>query len=83
MNQRRAAFTLIEMLVATALASVLIGAELTIMSRLSRDQRLIALRSDSNEPRGLIVLLRWDIAQANSIENTQFACADADRAWRH
>ena len=71
MKKRSSGFTLIDMLVATVLASVLIGADLAIVGRLSKDRQLIATHADPAPPRGLTDLLTWDLSQSATVDDSQ------------
>lgn len=62
-----AAFTLIEMLVATAISAVLMGAVLMILASLSRDRRRFDRAVDAVNDRPLVERLRWDLANATTL----------------
>jgi prepilin-type N-terminal cleavage/methylation domain-containing protein len=66
MNQRRRAFTLIEMLIATLLAAILMGGVLSMSAALARDQRRLAARAQDSTG-GIVELLRFDLANARSV----------------
>lgn len=66
MNQR--AFTLIEMLVATALSAVLLGALLLIAARLSSDRVQLAEHAAADHS-GIEDLLDWDLHNAEQRES--------------
>jgi type II secretory pathway component PulJ len=63
MNYR--AFSLIEMLVATVLASVLMYAVLLVAANLSRDRKLLT-SMNSDPPQPVVDLLRWDLSNADT-----------------
>ncbi len=66
MNRRRA-FTLIEMLVATVLSAVLMLAVLAMMAAVARDRRSLNFLNSTPADRGLVDLVQWDLANAQSI----------------
>jgi prepilin-type N-terminal cleavage/methylation domain-containing protein len=68
MNRR--AFTLLEMLLATALAAVLMAAVLLMLTGVARDQTHLnaAAAAASPLPQTLVDRMRWDIVNAESID---------------
>jgi prepilin-type N-terminal cleavage/methylation domain-containing protein len=64
-NMNHRAFSLIEMLVATALASVLMYAVLLVAANLSRDRKMLT-QMNSDPPQPVVDLLRWDISNADT-----------------
>jgi prepilin-type N-terminal cleavage/methylation domain-containing protein len=66
MNRR--AFTLIEMLLATALAAVLMAAVLTMLAGVARDRRRVNAVTASPTPQPLIERIRWDLANAQTMD---------------
>jgi prepilin-type N-terminal cleavage/methylation domain-containing protein len=63
----RRAFTLIEMLVATMLVAMLLGAVSLTVGGLARDERAIARRQNVARDERVLDLLRWDLMNAKSI----------------
>ena len=66
----RSAFTLIEMLVATVLAAILMMAVLTMLAGVSRDRKMLHGLRQSQSNSGLEDLLRWDLTNSRSIATT-------------
>jgi prepilin-type N-terminal cleavage/methylation domain-containing protein len=64
---RRRGFTLVEMMLATVLAAMLIGGVMTVASGLSRDRRRMQERMTAQRPTVLIELLRKDLANASAV----------------
>jgi prepilin-type N-terminal cleavage/methylation domain-containing protein len=64
---RRPAFTLVEMMLATVLAALLMAGLLTVASGLSRDQRRMQARTAGERPTIPIELLRKDLAGATAM----------------
>lgn len=64
----RCAFTLIEMLVATVLSAVLLGALLLIAARLSNDRAQLS-RHATCDHSGISALLDWDLRNAEQRES--------------
>lgn len=58
------AFTLIEMLVATLVAAVLIGSVLFMVAGIGRDRRTLTADEDRPRPERIVELLRRDLANA-------------------
>jgi len=65
MNRRRA-FSLFEMLIATILAAILMGGVLWMSAALARDQQRLAARSETSVE-GVVELLRFDLANARTM----------------
>jgi prepilin-type N-terminal cleavage/methylation domain-containing protein len=63
----RRAFTLIEMLVATMLVAVLMGAVSLAVGGLARDERAISKRQGAARDERVLDLLRWDLMNAKSM----------------
>src|SRR2546430_271794 len=63
---RMRAFTLLEMLLATILAAILMGGVLAMSAALARDQKRLSSRAESNAD-GIIELLRFDLANARTM----------------
>src|SRR3954453_16944240 len=63
----RRAFTLLEMLLATALASVLMAAVLLMLAGVSRDRRRVSAGAASPMPQTIEERIRWDITNAQTI----------------
>ncbi len=61
------AFTLIEMLVATMLVAMLMGAVSLAVGGLARDERAIAKRQNVARDERVLDLLRWDLLNAKSM----------------
>ncbi len=72
MNTRRA-FTLLEMLLATTLTAVLLAGVLSVSAALARDARRLQARSEQLQPDAVFNLLRWDLANASSLEQSRDA----------
>ena len=64
---KRRGFSLIEMLVATVLAAVLMSAVLMMAAGVARDRRKLTTLNSAAPPEGVIELLRWDLSNAQSI----------------
>ena len=64
---KRRAFTLIEMLLATTLTAVLLGAVLSVASALARDTRRFASTVEPSGFDSAFAQIRWDIANASSM----------------
>ena len=70
---KRRAFTLIEMLVATVLAGLLMGGVLLMTTAIARDRARVA--ADESLPRaaGLVDQLRWDLTNATTMAQAEMA----------
>jgi prepilin-type N-terminal cleavage/methylation domain-containing protein len=66
MNRR--AFTLLEMLLATALAAVLMAAVLLMLAGVSRDRRRVSAATASPMLQTIEERIRWDIVNAQSMD---------------
>jgi prepilin-type N-terminal cleavage/methylation domain-containing protein len=64
---KRDAFSLVEMLVATALAAVLMAAVLTIAAGVSRDRRRLEVSESTPSPDVMIERIRWDLTNASAM----------------
>ncbi len=62
-------FTIMEMLAATALTSLLMIGVLAVMTSIAREHRAAAIRSQRGIETELMELLRWDLANATRIES--------------
>jgi prepilin-type N-terminal cleavage/methylation domain-containing protein len=62
----RRAFSLVEMLIATALATILLGGVLAMSAALARDQKHLS-RQATTSADGIVELLRFDIGNARTI----------------
>lgn len=70
----RRGFSLIEILVATVLAAVLMTAVLLMLAGVARDRRTVTALNAADAPPGLVDLIAWDLGNARSIAAT----ADGD-----
>jgi prepilin-type N-terminal cleavage/methylation domain-containing protein len=66
-TRRRCGFTLVEILLAVTIATLLMAAVLAMLGGIGRDRRRLAARSESNRPAAAIELLRWDLTNAETI----------------
>ena len=64
---RRAGFTLVEMMLATVLAAMLIGGVMTVASGLSRDRRRMDEKMSVQRPTVLVELLRKDFVNSSAV----------------
>jgi prepilin-type N-terminal cleavage/methylation domain-containing protein len=64
------AFTLIEMLVATVVATVMTAGVLFVVAGLSRDHAKLSKNASSQSADRMIELLRWDIANAEAMNSS-------------
>jgi hypothetical protein len=64
--KRRGAFSLFEMLIATILATILMGGVLWMSAALARDQQRLAARSETSID-GIVELFRFDLANARTM----------------
>jgi type II secretory pathway pseudopilin PulG len=65
--RRAAAFTIVELLAATALATVLMVGVLIVLSHLSRDQKRVAAREGGGGETAVVELLRRDLMRAEHL----------------
>ena len=63
----RRGFTLVEMMLATVLAAMLIGGVMTVASGLSRDRRRMQEKMTAQRPTVLLELARKDFANASAV----------------
>jgi type II secretory pathway component PulJ len=68
---KRRAFTLIEMLLATALTAALLGAVLSVASALARDARRLGATTAPSTFDSAFAQIRWDIANASSMSTSR------------
>jgi hypothetical protein len=66
-NGRRVGFTLVEMLLATVLAAIMMGGVLTAASTVARDRRRMEARQAVGHEQGLAELVRRDLANGLAI----------------
>ena len=67
MSLRRAGFTLIEMLVAGAIAALLVGGMALMLGGLGRDRARLQARSDARPAEQTLELIRRDLTNATSV----------------
>ena len=67
MSLRRAGFTLIEMLVAGAIAALLVGGMALMLGGLGRDRARLHARSDAGHAEQTLELIRRDLTNATSV----------------
>jgi prepilin-type N-terminal cleavage/methylation domain-containing protein len=67
---RRRGFTLIEILLAVTIATVLMAAVLAVLSGIARDQKRLTAEDRTTRPTATIELLRWDLTNAESVIST-------------
>jgi prepilin-type N-terminal cleavage/methylation domain-containing protein len=70
MKRRRRGFTLVEILLAVTIATLLMAAVLAMLGGIGRDQKRLAGRNETARPIAAIELLRWDLTNAESITST-------------
>jgi len=70
MKRGRTGFTLIEILLAVTLATILMAAVLAVLGGVARDQRRLSAVEKTTHPAAAIELLRWDLTNAESITST-------------
>jgi prepilin-type N-terminal cleavage/methylation domain-containing protein len=71
MRSRRRGFTLVEILLAVTIATLLMAAVLAMLGGIGRDRKRLATRTESNHrPAAAIELLRWDLTNAEMISPT-------------
>lgn len=63
----RRAFTLMELMLASAIAAILMAGVLSVVSGLSRDRRRMEARAQAAEPTVLLDLVRRDLANAQTM----------------
>ncbi len=69
--KRRHGFTLVEILLAVTIATVLMAAVLAVLSGIGRDQKRLAAEDHPNRPSAAAIeLLRWDLTNAATITPT-------------
>ena len=68
--RRRDGFTLIEILLAVTIATVLMAAVLAVLGGIGRDQKRLTAAEKSIRPSAAIELLRWDLINAETITPT-------------
>ena len=66
-RRRRCGFTLIEILLAVTIATVLMAAVLAVLGGIGRDQKRLTADEKKTRPTATIELLRWDLTNAESI----------------
>jgi type II secretory pathway component PulJ len=64
---KRTAFTLLEMLLATTLATVLMAAVIIVLSAISRDRLQLAKRDSASALPVVIDCLQWDLSNAQRV----------------
>jgi type II secretory pathway component PulJ len=69
MKRARSGFTLIEVLLASIIAVVLIGGMLLMLSSLARDRARLQARTDVQRSDRMLELLRWDLANASKVSS--------------
>ena len=67
MSLRRAGFTLIEMLVAGAIAALLVGGMALMLGGLGRDRARLQARTDAGHAEQMLELIRRDLTNATSV----------------
>jgi prepilin-type N-terminal cleavage/methylation domain-containing protein len=67
MMRRRRGFTLIEILLAVTIATLLMAAVLAVLGGVGRDQKRLTADEKKSRPTATIELLRWDLTNAESI----------------
>ncbi len=70
MKRGRTGFTLIEILLAVTLATILMAAVLAVLGGVARDQRRLSAVEKTTHPAAAIELLRWDLTNAATITPT-------------
>ena len=68
--RRRGGFTLVEILLAVTLATVLMAAVLAVLGGVGRDRKRLATDGQPTRPVAAMELLRWDLINATTITTT-------------
>jgi prepilin-type N-terminal cleavage/methylation domain-containing protein len=67
---RRSGFSLIELLVATALSAVLMTAVLAILTGVSRDRKRLIAAQNTPSPQAMIDRFQWDLTNAQTLSQS-------------